>query len=261
MLEYSNHSPHEIVVFDGNGSRFLNIDCRWLELPALTFVVYSPEQHGLPPRVLIGNALEIVAVNPSATQVCWRRTIRHCDIMPLPLHGVVMVSSDIGVSVLGLADGAELGSCSTDRAFSYGCADSESNLVFASLDEEPYSVHAWSWEPSASGPGAAAATGGTLVSLGPLIAAGEAGSRRPLAVMPPAPGTCFSHLIVGESEASEVRVLSLPGFTLVHTHMLEGMRVGSLLADPCGTALAVFDYASESTHLLAWPLPGMPQLE
>jgi len=59
----------------------------------------------------------------------------------------------------------------------------------------------------------------------------------------------------------ELRVLSLPGLALVHTHRLEGMQVWGLAADPCGTALAVCDYASQSTHVLAWPLPGMPQLE
>jgi len=34
-----------------------------------------------------------------------------------------------------------------------------------------------------------------------------------------------------------------------------------LAADPWGAALAVCDGASQSTHVLAWPLPGMPQLE
>jgi len=56
-------------------------------------------------------------------------------------------------------------------------------------------------------------------------------------------------------------VLSLPGLALVHTHRLEGFAVVGLAADPWGTALAVCDDASNSTHVLAWPLPGMPQLE
>jgi len=40
-------------------------------------------------------------------------------------------------------------------------------------------------------------------------------------------------------------VLSLPGLALVHTHRLEGMQVWGLAADPCGTALAVCDLASQ----------------
>ena len=84
---------------------------------------------------------------------------------------------------------------------------------------------------------------------------------RPLAVIPPAPGKRTAHLIVGTVYEPELRVLSLPGLALVHTHMLEGVEVWGLAADPWGTALAVCDWASKSTHVLAWPLPGMPQLE
>ena len=99
------------------------------------------------------------------------------------------------------------------------------------------------------------------MSLGPVAYAGGADELRPLAVMPPAPGKRTSHLIVGSWHTPELRVLSLPGLALVHTHRLVGMEVIMLAADPCGTALAVSDLASESTHVLAWPLPGMPLLE
>jgi len=66
---------------------------------------------------------------------------------------------------------------------------------------------------------------GTLVSLGPVAAAGQADDMRPLAVMPPASGKRTSHLIVGTYDQPELRVLSLPGLALVHTHRLEGMQV------------------------------------
>jgi len=49
----------------------------------------------------------------------------------------------------------------------------------------------------------------------------------------------------GLMQTSELRVLSLPGLALVHTHRLEGMQVCGLAADPCGTALAVCDLASQ----------------
>jgi len=62
---------------------------------------------------------------------------------------------------------------------------------------------------------------------------GKQPTLRPLAVMPPAPGKRASHLIVGLWKTSELRVLSLPGLALVHTHRLEGIEVIGLAADPC----------------------------
>ena len=97
--------------------------------------------------------------------------------------------------------------------------------------------------------------------LGTVAAAGKSNNGRPLAVMPPAPGKHTSHLIVGTAYTPELRVLSLPGLALVHTHRLKGMQVWGLAAYPWGEALAVCDNTSRSTHVLAWPLPGMPQLE
>jgi len=100
------------------------------------------------------------------------------------------------------------------------------------------------------------------VPLGPVVAAGEADYDGPPCCHAPRlwqaqPPTSLS----GTFFSLELRVLSLPGLALVHTHRLEGMKVWGLAADPCGMALAVCDLASQSTHVLAWPLPGMPQLE
>jgi len=82
-----------------------------------------------------------------------------------------------------------------------------------------------------------------------------------LAVMPAPPGKRTAHLIVGTHGTSELRVLSLPSLALVHTHTLEGMKLRGLAADPWGAVLAVCDGVSSSVHVMAWPLPGMPQLE
>ena len=56
-------------------------------------------------------------------------------------------------------------------------------------------------------------------------------------------------------------MLSLPGLALVHTHRLEGMQVTGLAADPLGGAVVVCDRESGATHIIAWPLPGMPPLQ
>jgi len=66
--------------------------------------------------------------------------------------------------------------------------------------------------------------GGRWCHWDPLLAAGESTYQRPLAVMPPAPGKRASHLIVGIYLNPELRVLSLPGLALVHTHRLEGIH-------------------------------------
>ena len=117
-----------------------------------------------------------------------------------------------------------------------------------------YNAHAW--EFTADGAGI------RITSNGRITAAGSRGDRfRPLAVVPPVPGKSVSHLVVGTEESSELLVLSLPGLTLVHTHTLAGMQVTGLAADPWGESLAVCDGVSESLHVLAWPLPGMPPLE
>jgi len=100
------------------------------------------------------------------------------------------------------------------------------------------------------------------VPLGPVAAAGEINDLSPPRCHAPRPWQAHFAPHCGNVVTDpELRVLSLPGLALVHTHRLEGMQVCGLAADPWGAALAVCDDASESTHVLAWPLPGMPQLE
>ena len=60
---------------------------------------------------------------------------------------------------------------------------------------------------------------------------------------------------------SPLRILSLPDLNLVHTADLPGKQVVGLAGDPSGTALAVSDTASQSVHVLRWPLDGMPPLQ
>lgn len=102
-----------------------------------------------------------------------------------------------------------------------------------------------------------AATGATQTD-GPF---GDYDLQRPLAVVPPLPGKGVSHLVVVGAVPKELLVLSLPGLTLIHSHILEGMKVKGLAADPWGGALVVCDAASQAVHVLAWPLPGMPPID
>jgi len=120
----------------------------------------------------------------------------------------------------------------------------------------PCAVHAWSWVPSDAGQ--------RRSSRGDSGAAGACcsswGSRRlgrPSTVMPPAPGKRTSHLIVGMLWHSRSCVCCrCPASPSCTRTGWRGCEVCGLAADPWGTALAVCDYASQSTHVLAWPLPG-----
>lgn len=107
--------------------------------------------------------------------------------------------------------------------------------------------------------------GGRLTPLAPLEAAGRVELRRPMAVVPPAPGKRLSHLVVGIADRARVCVIALPAHTLVCE--VEELRspggpaivVQGLAADPFGSSLVVCD--SQWAHVLPWPLPGMPELE
>ena len=105
-----------------------------------------------------------------------------------------------------------------------------------------------------------------LVPLGPVEAVAGVGSHfRPLCVVPgvvgPHGGSGRSHLVVGAMGQSTLLVVALPSLALVHTHVLAGVRVGGLAADPRGQRLLVVDTARKrALHVLQWPLPGMPAL-
>jgi len=144
-----------------------------------------------------------------------------------------------GLHAVSLLDGSTVAHAQVSRELklAYAAADAESGHVFASTFRAPFAVHAWSWLPSADGRGIAAR--GSILYLGPIASAATAKSTRmrPLAVMPPSAGKRTAHLIVGTclgKANTDLLVLSLPGFALVHEHRLEGMQVCGLATDPLG---------------------------
>ena len=130
--------------------------------------------------------------------------------------------------------------------------DASGSLFSSSMEGSSHCVSAWSWKPGC-GPGGS----GALLSLGPVLAAGRMPMPRACAVMPAAPGKETSHLIVIAYTTPLIRVLELPGLTLVHEHVLEDAQLIGLAADPWGAALAVCDGTTNSIVVMAWPLPGM----
>lgn len=181
-------------------------------------------------------------------------------IAVMPSRGVCFVS----VNQTGLIHGLRLkdGVALVDpvkagaSTVSQLAADSESGLLFASTIS-PYAVHIFRWvtnDPHTSPPVLAAC----LECLGPLHAVGLLTNWAVLAVMPPAPGAATSHLIVGTSGSSELRIIALPGLQRVcDVSLPAGIQVIGLAADPLGRALVVCDGASRSVQALRWPLDGM----
>ena len=247
----------EVLVFDAEGLPLPGLPVASIGLSKYTsWAAYAPGD--MPSLVLAdgnGPSSRLVAVDPATRTARWSSGVGYCTgIAALSAIGVVVVGCMISFSAYRISDGARAGSLAVSGLGIFLAADDTTGAVYGTVSSgTEYSVHAW--ECIADGAGI------RMTSNGPVTAAGSRDDPRPLAVMPPAPGKTASHLVIGTDESPELLVLSLPGLSLVHTHILEEMRVTGLAADPWGEFLAVYDMASSSLHVLAWPLPGMPPLQ
>lgn len=253
----------EVMVFDADGAQLPGVPVSSIGLSRSTR--WSAYAHADTPSLLLSDYTgsgdsRLVAVDPSTYAVRWKSAepVQNCSgIAALPVHGVVIVNSVNCLSAHRLFDGRCVGQLAVPGLDSYVAADPTTGTIFASVNSSGGSVwkgvHAWSCVSDS--------TGMQITAVGQVLLAGGRPSMRVLAVMPPAPGKRDSHLIVGTTRSSELLVLSQPGFALVHTHALQGLRVLGLAADPWGSALAVCDDTTQAVHVLAWPLPGMSPLE
>lgn len=155
--------------------------------------------------------------------------------------------------------------------FSYIAADASTGCIYASAifpESSRRGVVAWSPHKVSD------ACADWTLRLGRDVSANEAldaalpktENARPLAVMPPAPGSRTSYLVVGQRDSGVLHVLALPSMRLVHVHDLGGdVEVGGLAADAAGSALVFLDKRNRTrtpaAHVLPWPLDGMPALE
>lgn len=268
---------HEVRVFDADGTLLPSLPLAGLGLSAETrWAAWAGGGVGTPlPATLLlaggtGEAARLVAIDPATRALRWATppgALAGCaGVAALPAQGVVVVAPLGGKQLLALrlSDGLRVGSAPLPEGGYFVAADAAAGTVFCGLTSADQKggadlVGAWSWGSSSSSSGSGGEPG--FQALGPVSAAGARDSWRPLAVVPPGPGRRAAHLVVGAFNQPELRVLSLPGLALVHSHCLEGMRVTGLAADPAGVALVVCDRASKSIHVVAWPLPGMPALE
>ena len=250
----------------GDGNRDLLVfDCDGTALPdfsvaGLQKIDYVAFAHGASPSLLVVHSVDtftqLVAVDPATRVARWVSApglFQECSgIAALPDDDIVVAASNREKTLFThrLSNGERVGSIKVPSLHWGLVADPASKTVFGVVlppGAGKYGVIRFSWT-LASG----------LRAEGMVPAAGE-GDRALLAVVPPSRGNRVSHLVVGET--SNLRVLSLPGLVLVHTHMLEGMNIEALAADPWGNSLAVADSSAYAIHVLTWPLPGMPALE
>ena len=268
---------HEVRVFDADGTLLPSLPLAGLGLSAETrWAAWAGGGVGSPlPATLLlaggtGEAARLVAIDPVTRGLRWATppgALAGCaGVAALPAQGVVVVAPLGGKQLLALrlSDGLRVGSAPLPEGGYFVAADAAAGTIFCGLTSADQKggadlVGAWSWGSSGSSGSGGGEPG--FEARGPVSAAGARDSWRPLAVVPPGPGRRAAHLVVGAFNQPELRVLSLPGLALVHSHTLEGMRVTGLAADPAGVALVVCDRASKSIHVLAWPLPGMPVLE
>jgi hypothetical protein len=197
--------------------------------------------------------LPIVAVDLATMEVCWSlapNEATHCyGAAALPSHDIFFASSymDDKVNAFRISNGAKV--CSVrvvDPKFA--AADDSTDTLYISTARDVCQLE-WICETA------------ELRVVGRLDAAGETASFRPLAIMPPAYGRHNSYLIVGTRDKPTLHVISIPDHRLVHTHVLEGIEVTGLAADPHGNALLVCDRVTKSLHVMSWPLHGMPPVQ
>jgi hypothetical protein len=201
----------------------------------------------------------IAAIDMTKRTVRWFTSPRCLDhvygLAVLVDRGVAFASSlnHDKVYIHCLSSGMRVGSVDASKP-SFLAINSANKILYASVYDRSNTrnqIVAFAWDDVAATLGAKAT---------PVVAAEFATSGRPLAVIPPSVNvnTSASYLVVVTYGESTLRVIALPDHRLVHTHRCDGMRIMGLAADPSGNAVAIYDAASDTVHVLSWPLPGMP---
>lgn len=253
-----------LLVFNSNGAPLAGLPAK--ELGLSTTLRYAAFADCPSPVLLLadenGASSQLIALDPTAGIVRWATAPGLlqdcCGLAALPDSGIAVCVSfdDERLFAHRLSDGERVGSLAVPGLGYSLASDPATGAVFGTVqrreDGSRYAVTQFSWAPSSSL---------NFRVDRRVSAAGEGSHVRILTVVPPAPGKRVAHLVVGTGDKPKLRVIALPGLALVYTHILEGMRVTGLAADPLGGALAVCDRLCGTVHVLAWPLPGMPVLE
>ena len=130
----------------------------------------------------------------------------------------------------------------------YLTCDATTATLYASCG---YHVAAWRWDASQQ---TLVAEGGASAEA--LKAASSRGRNfRPVVVMPASRGAPKC-LVVGTHYTAELRIISLPDYTLLRTAVLPGgLNITGLAADPSGESIVAFHNSANQLHVLKWPIP------
>lgn len=259
-------SLHSFAIFDSEVVRFCASGAPLPGLPVSAFGISKAIScmayvQSSAPVLLLADNYQLVAANLDTLSARWSSV--HREKTHLPQRIEIFPAEDLlvwgsygeSMFVHRLSDGSQVGTVMLPGLVVCSTHDPAARVLYGETpDNDSFTVGAWSYDVSRAG---------LMINSDCSVVTTEtsaAGFR--VAVMPPTPGRRLSHLVVvcfGKS--SKLLVLSLPSHALIHTHTLEDMDVSGLAADPHGRAFAVCDKASDATHVLAWPLPGMPPLE
>lgn len=240
-----------VLVFAADGTQQqppppLNLKSLGLLRQSTCMVAFADGFEKGPGTLLLSDSAKLVAVDSASRAVRWSAALKkQCfGIAVLPAQGAVVATIYESDELLAfrLSDGALMFRVKALSPIGVA-ADPDTATVYVSCSFGTVSAYCW--------------TGTSLVFDGVVFEEICRFDWRLLAVVPRAPSQCASYLVVVRLGSHVLRVFSLPDRRLVHTHMLEGMQIVGLAADPSGTALAIGDLISNSIHVLPWPLSGM----
>ena len=254
LLFVPQFGSNDVLAFDSDRAPQPSLSVAGLGLG--NRIHWSAFANGESPCLLLADTC-LVAVDPASHAVRWATApglLRFCcGLAPLPEHGIVVAANaDETLFAHRLSSGERVGSLVVPGLGCYLAADPLTGVIFGNgvPVKDQCAIACFSWT-----------AGSGFKTQGFVDAAGSRDSLCPLTVVPPAPGKRVSHLVVGTRYSPELLVLALPGLALVHRHVLRGIEVSALAADPWGAALAVGDASEKEIRVVAWPLAGMPELE
>ena len=189
----------------------------------------------------------IVAVNTASFDISWRQRVDSGVNGMALLNGVVFVSAHDHVSTFKRFDGTFLSRIHVPECMGLAADAATATMYISSRPYDYYDVEAYEWD----------AEHGTLEFMTHFSSL-NALSHVIVVPAPRGSSSCSRSYLVVTLDARALRVYALPERQLVYVFNCPTMVIHGLAADPCGTALAIYDDISKSIQILPWPLPGMP---
>ena len=177
------------------------------------------------------------------------------SVVPLPGQRLVVVTpgmTDKEGVLLRVSDGRRVGSCGFCGNCTATVADVAAARLFTADNAGGMETHRWVANPYAASWGPGCGAGSFVREVVPLFGARLA----VLAFIPASAASATPACLVGSDRgSSELTVVSLPDYRVLHRHYIGVVAVRGLAGDPSGGALAVC-VSDGGVIVLPWPLPG-----